>query len=612
MVTDMDNLQNADGNINENNESYKVENSQEDQNQDAIPTKDYDELSLEILLDEAKTLLKNHPANQLRDQFAQIREAAKNKMAIDAAEKREQYVNEGGDELHFRYDSPLKREFYSIYEDYKKQLSHFYKENEQKEKENLIERLAIVDELKSLYQDPQENTNQFFKKFRELKTRWHNAGKIPSAQANDVFRTYFFHLDNLYKYLDMNKELRELDMNHNLEVRHSIIKRAEELVQEPNVQKALNELQYLHRLWKEEAVPVAEEFREATWNHFKDLTNKIHDRKSELNELIKKEQEENQQNKIVIIAEIIDLTQNSQDKKHGDWQKAIKKVNTLREEFLKIGRVPKNVNNEIWDQFKQATKAFNHEKNSFYKNLKDDQEVNLQKKLELIEIARQHAESTDWNNSVKIIKKIQDDWKNVGHVPRKHSDKIWKEFKQLCNSFFDRYKKRHDVENEKFEQNLVAKNDLIERLKTFESTGNEQDDLKSLTEIEKEFNNIGKVPAKKMNVNSNFEKEYEKQISSLGISDEDLQDYRLNSIFEKAKSGKNSHVVDNEIIKTKKLIDELEKEIHQLDNNISFFSGADENNPLLKNVYKELEEKRSKHLDLEQKLKKLYHYNSAE
>ena len=611
MVTDMDNLHDADGKNIENNESYKVENTQEDENQNEIPSKDYDKLELDMILDEARVLLKKYPIQNLKEHFVQIREAAKNKLALEAAEKREQFIANGGNEIDFRYDSPQKREFYTIYDEYKKQLSFHFKENEKQEKNNLEIRLAIVEELKALYQDQNESNSQLFKNFRDIKTRWHNAGRVPAAQANNVYRNYFFHLDNFYKYLDLNKDLRELDMTHNLEVRHSIIKRAEELVQEENVQKALNELQYLHRLWKEEAVPVQEEYREETWNKFKALTDKIHDRKAELNDFLKKSQEENYTKKLEIIAKISDLA-NLEVGNHNEWQKTIATINSLREEFLKIGRVPKNVNNEVWDQFKQATKAFNHKKNAFYKNLKSEQDINLQKKQDLIEIAREHSTSSDWNKSVKIIKKIQEDWKNIGHVPRKHSDQVWKEFKSLCNAFFDRYKKRHEEENQKFEQNLIAKNELLERLKALTAVENATENFKNLTSLEKEFNNIGKVPQKKMNISTAFQRELDKKITEFGISEDDLQDFRLTSIFEKAKSGQNANIVDNEIIKTKNAITELERDINQLDNNISFFNDTKGDNPLLKNVYKELDEKKARVTDLEQKLRKLYDYNAGE
>lgn len=401
-------------------EDYKTESNkdEEDSKEEIIPLKDYAELPIEVLIGEARELLKNHPARKLKDHFRQIREAAFAIFDREEKEKKEAFVAEGGEPLDFHYHNPLKSEFNAVYGDYRRQLDAYFKELEKTQQENLEERNQIIEELKALYTEPNEDISNVFKKFRELKTRWHNAGSIPKAQAGNVFRTYFHHLDNFYEYLDLNKELREMDYAHNLEVRHSIIKRAEELVKEDNVQKALNELQYLHRLWKEEAVPVAEEHREPTWQVFKELTNKIHDRKSEISEKLKAEQEENLKKKEDIIAEIRGLLQNSDNKNHGEWQSGIKKLNSLRDSFLAVGRVPREHNQRMWNEFKEATREFNHKKNEFYKNLKAEQQSNLEKKMELLKIAKEHAESTDWNKSVQVVKRIQSDWKKIGHVPR--------------------------------------------------------------------------------------------------------------------------------------------------------------------------------------------------
>src|SRR5690606_18351412 len=337
---------------------------------------------------------------------------------------------------------------------------------------------------------------------RQLKTRWHNAGPIPKAQAGNVFRTYFHHLDNFYEYLNLNKELREMDYAHNLQVRESIIKRAEELVEEENVQKALNELQYLHRLWKEEAVPVAEELREPTWQRFKELTHKIHDRKSELSEKIKAEQEENLKKKREILDNIKALTENADKKSHGEWQSGIKRLNALRENFLAVGRVPKEVNQKMWDEFKAATRDFNHAKNEFYKSLKTEQQTNLEKKQELLRIAKEHADSTDWNASVQVIKRIQADWKKIGHVPRKYSDSIWKEFKDACNKFFDNYKERGTQVNQQFEDNLIKKEELLNEVKAFNPKENIQENLDAINDFNVRWNSIGKVPVQRMGINN--------------------------------------------------------------------------------------------------------------
>ncbi|WP_353097046.1 DUF349 domain-containing protein [Empedobacter brevis] len=614
MNTEMDNLQNADGEQlpksaptnDSSTETYKTEESSNQEKINDISFKDYETFSFDVLINEAKNLLSKYDVQDIREHFNQIREAFKTKLEEDEAAKKEAFLNDGGDELDFKYETSFRAKFNAVYNDFKNQLAIFHKENEKKESDNLKERSEIIDELKALYQEPSDSSAAMFKKFRELKTRWHNAGRVPSKNAENIFKNYFFHLDNFYTYLDMNKELQTLDYAHNLEVRYSIIKRAEELVQENNVQKALNELQYLHRLWKEEAVPVQEDLREPTWLKFKELTNKIHDRKGELNEKIKQEQKDNLEKKNQIIARIKEIASNSTNKLHSDWQKAIKEVNTLREQFITLGRVPKEKNSATWEAFKEVTREFNHIKNDFYKDLKSEQQVNLEKKLALLEIAKQHTDSTDWNKSVQVIKKIQNDWKKIGHVPRKNSDKIWKEFKDTCNQFFDRYKKRHEQANEKFEQNFVNKQAFLENFKNQTISEDKEEALKQLEEIQNSWTNLGKVPSDKTSINQEFTDVYHKKLDALNLSKNELNDYKLQSFVNKVKSGNNGNLLDDEIRKTRKAIEDLEKEINQLDNNVHFFSNADKNSPLLKDVYRQIDEKRKKLTEAEIKLKTLF------
>lgn len=595
----------------EDSDSYKVETVEEEEEGEEdlveeIPFKNYAELPLSVLIGEAKDLLKNHPARKLREHFNQIREAVKELLDEDEKAKKEAFVESGGDPLEFHYDHTAKREFNAVYNDYRKQLDVYYKELEKTQLENLKEREAIIEELKALYIEPNEDGANIFSKFRELKTRWHNAGMVPKAQAGNVFRTYFHHLDNFYEYLDLNKELREMDYAHNLQVRESIIKRAEELVEEENVQKALNELQYLHRLWKEEAVPVAEDLREPTWQKFKELTNKIHDRKSEISEKIKQEQNDNLKAKQEIIDRIQALIENADKKSHGEWQSGIKKLNELREKFLATGRVPKEFNQKMWNEFKAATREFNHKKNDFYKVLKTEQQTNLDKKMALLEIAKEHANSTNWNESVQVIKRIQADWKKIGHVPRKYSDSIWKDFKDACNHFFDKYKERDSHMNQAYENNFVEKEALLEEVRAFKASGDVQADLAQVNEFNVRWSAIGKVPAAKMSINSDFNKVIGQLVKSFGLSENEIQDFKMAALVDQIKTDQDGRLLDDEIRKTRKQIEELEKEINQLETNIGFFANAKEDNPLLRDVYKQIENKRDKLTEAEIRLRRLH------
>lgn len=594
-------------------EDYHAEEEEEEpEEEEEIAFKNYSKLPLEVLVGEARELLKNHAASKLREHFSLIRDAVKRLTDKDEKQKRAAFEAEGGDKSDFHYDNPEAREFHHVYGDFRRQLDTFFKEREKEQKENLKERLQLIDELKSLYTDSNEDNSNIFKKFRDIKTRWHNAGLVPKAQAGNVFRTYFFHLDNFYKYLDMNKELREMDYTHNLEVRHSIIKRAEELVGEENVQKALNELQYLHRLWKEEAVPVAEEFREPTWAKFKELTHKIHERKTELNEKIKEEQEENLKLKRQVLQDIHQLSEEAESKSHRDWQQNIKKLNVLRDKFLGLGRVPREFNQQMWDEFKGATRKFNHAKNDFYKKLKAEQQINLDKKRKLLEIAREHAQSTDWNTSVQVVKRIQAEWKTIGHVPRKYSDAIWKDFKEACNQFFNAYKSRNDEANKNYEDNLKLKEELLEELKAFKPGENVKESLSALNEFNLRWSNIGRIPGSRMGINNDFSKTVSRFVRDLGLSEEEIKDFRMASLVKQIESDQDERRLDDEIRKTRKLMDDLEKEINQLETNVAFFSNADESNPILKDVYHQIEEKRKRLGDAEFRLRKLHQIDFEE
>ncbi len=325
-----------------------------------------------------------------------------------------------------------------------------------------------------------------------------------------------------------------------------------------------------------------------------------------MNEKIKQELKDNLEKKNEIIFKIKDFTEKAKNKSHGEWQKAIKEINHLREEFIATGRVPKEKNAATWDAFKEATREFNHVKNDFYKTLKNEQQVNLEKKLALIEVAKQHTESTDWNNSVQIIKKIQNDWKKIGHVPRKNSDKIWNEFKKTCNNFFDRYKKRFEQNNQKLEDNFVNKTAYLQEFKQITLSENKDEALAQLRDSHSKWTELGKVSAENSTINNDFNTIYNSKLDALNLSKTELSDYKMQAIVSKIKAGGNGGLLDDEIRKTRKVIDELEKEINQLDNNISFFSKANQNSPLLKDVYKQIDEKRKKLTEEEIKLKMLF------
>ncbi|MRI62955.1 DUF349 domain-containing protein [Ornithobacterium rhinotracheale] len=613
MSIEKENLLNADGNVNES-EALNVsktkkdiapekdydDNADDDQHQDQseeneveteeneVPLKDYDEMSMPELVAETTYLMGKFPVAKLREAFQQIKDAFFKQFSEAEQEAKEKFVAQGGEEIDFKYETKDRNDFNKLNREYKNRLQDYYKSIEQKEKESLKEREAITEELKALYTEPNSDIN-IFKKFRELKTRWHNAGRIPKAKASNIFNNYYFHLDNFYKFLDLNQELRKMDYEHNLNVRHSIIARAENLLQEENVQKALNELQYLHRMWKEEAVPVAEEHREPTWQKFKELTAKLHDRKEELNVQLQERLAENLKKKNEIIKKIGEVIEGQEIKSHNLWQKKIKEVKKLRDEYFTIGRVPKAENQTTWDKFKEVTRNFNRQKNAFYKNMKAEQMENLEKKRKLIEIAKEHKDSTNWSESAKVVKRIQAEWKKIGHVPRKYSDKIWKEFNEANNQFFDRFKNRNNEKLEQQNQNLKAKQELLEEMKNAEKPSDKDALLKWLNEYSIRWSSIGFVPNGKLDINKDFTHLTQKILKDAGLDKDAIEKAQWENQLEQIKQKLDDKLLRNLKFDLRKKIDEKQKEVSQLQTNLSFFSNADDSNPLFKSAISSIE-----------------------
>lgn len=574
-----------------------------------VPLKNYEAMSPKDMIAEGKKLLAEYPPVALRTAFGQLRDAFKKIQNQTENQEKEKFLAGGGNILDFNFDFPLRGEFNAMYADYRAKVESHYKAMEEEQQNNLKERLAIIDELKALYMEPSENNGQIFSKFRELKTRWHNAGRIPKADAGNVFKTYYHHLDNFNEFLDMNQELRKMDYEHNLEIRKSIINRAQALVNESNVQKALNELQYLHRMWKEEAVPVAEEHREPTWQEFKDLTAKIHDRKNELNEQIIKKLGENLVKKKEIIAKISNLLKETEIKSHNAWQRKIKEMNALRDAFFAAGRVPREENQKTWDEFKEASRLFNHEKNAFYKTLKNEQMANLEKKRELIKVALEHRDSSDWNESVKVVKRIQNEWKRIGHVPRKYSDKIWKEFSDANNTFFDRYKNRNNEKLEKQQKNLEAKLALIEEIKAADQPKEKEALLAWINEYSIKWSAIGFVPNGKQEVNKEFSKLSGKILLAAGLDKDAVEKAQWKAQLEQVKDTLDEKLLRNLKFDIRKAMDDVQKEVTHLQTNLAFFSNADDSNPLFKNAISNIENKVAELKALENKYDDLKHIN---
>ena len=558
----------------------KIAESSEKTEHVAIEMADYEKLSLEDLVLELSKLVKEHPVQSIHNNVNNIKNTFNVKFGELLKKEKELFIEGGGDAVDFQYSNPIKSNYNSILYDYKIKKNEFYTKQDNQLDDNLHNKLELIEELKHLIDNAEGAT--MYKMFKGIQDKWREIGPIPRAKYNDTWRTYQHHVERFYDLLHLSNDLRELDFKHNYEEKLALVVKAEELAELEDINLAFNELQILHKLWKEDVGPVGREHREEVWNRFSAATKKVHDKRHDYFKDLRSKFDQNIDDKLVVI-ESIKTIDTSKNKTRSDWQKSIKELEDLRNSFFSIGQVPRAKSNDIWAKFKDATKQFNVQKNIFFKNIKKEQLDNLNAKKLLIERAVALKDSEDWDVATDVMKKIQADWKSIGHVPRKYSDKLWKEFKDACNHYFDRLHSKQDAGNKEELEVFNKKKELLAEIKQ-----NVEDKKEILLDTLKEYvsswRNLGRVPREMKHIEVKFNKLIDKIAGANLIDAAEVEMIKFENLVTSYLEQKNYHKLNGEQLFVRKKVDETVREIQQLENNIGFISNASADSPLLKNV----------------------------
>jgi hypothetical protein len=558
---------------------------------------------MENLVGELQRLVKNEKIQAIKKNVDAIKTAFDVKFQDFLEQKKAEFIEGGGNEIDFRYNSVAKRQFNEVYGEYREKKDAYYKTLESNLQNNLKKRLDLIERLKGLV-NVEEDINDTYKNFKEIQKEWKNAGAIPRTHYNDVWKTYHHHMEIFYDFLNLNRELRDLDFKHNLEEKLKIIEKAEALQTETDINKAFQELQTLHKIWKEDLGPVDKENREAVWDRFSAATKVIHEKRQEHFKSLEKGFERNLEIKLEIIAKINAVSEGIATT-HKGIQSQMKTVETLRNTFFETGKVPQKQNEKTWKAFKAATKLFNQHKNSFYKHLKKEQQENLDAKKALLDIANSLKDSEVSDETTQTFKRIQNEWKTIGHVPMKYSDKIWKSFKAACNTYFANVNKSKNANNAVEEQNLTAKEKVLAELKAYDLGTDKEKDLSFIKAQIEAWKNIGRVPFKSKNINNTFNKVLDALFLKLNIDKQAGELLKYGDKLNQLASSDNDYALAKEKAFIRKKIEESKNEMRQLENNLEFFSNASEDNPVVKEVVNKINKHKEDIDTWKEKLKKV-------
>lgn len=579
------------------------EETKAEQQKDKKERTDYSKYNQVELINALRELIDNADENDIKSEIEVIKSIFYKQRNEKIEQARAEFIEAGGMEEEFvaeedPYENDI-REQLKRFGQLKKELN---KQLDSEKEENLAKKFEIIEKIKGLINN-EESINKTFNEFRDLQREWREIGLVPQSKMKNLWDTYHFHVENFYDYIKINRELRDLDLKKNLELKIELCENAEELMVEPSILKAFNTLQKYHEQWREIG-PVPRENKDDVWERFKHITSIINKKHQEFFESKKDEQKKNFEAKTALCEKVEEIC-NAEIESFRDWDTRSKELVELQKIWRTIGFAPKKDNNRIYDRFRTACDTFFNKKREFYSKNKEIQQNNLQQKIDLCVQAEALMDNTDWKKATQDFINIQKQWKEIGPIPRKHSDIIWKRFRAACDHFFDK-KSEHfsDVDSGQID-NLKLKEALITELENFKSTGDVSENLKLLKDIQRRWTEIGHVPFKKKDILQNkFREEIGKLFDQLNINEDkrNLLKFKTKmSTFSESSRGQSKMRMEREKYMSK--LKQLENDLVLLENNIGFFTMSKNAKALIEDVNKKIEDTRQKIESLKEKIR---------
>ncbi len=517
--------------------------------------------------------------------------------------KLKRFLQDGGIESDFTpAPDPLDKKIESLYKIFNKKKVGQREQKEKTAQENLSTKKLIIEELKELLKGA-DSFSKSYNKFQALQSKWRSTGDVPQKDVRTLRENYHFLVGKFYDIVKISNELRELDRKKNLELKTELCEKAERLIEEPSLKKSLDGLRFLQETWRETGL-LSRELNDTLGQRFKAVADKLYERKKEHTILLKQQQENNLAVKqaLCLALETLSVSDLSSLKACRD---ASGKAEAIWAEWQKTGFVPKSDKGECWKRFKKARQHFYDTLDLFYANQRREFGQNLQKKTDLCLRAEAIQESTDWSSSAEELKKLQVEWKSIGSVSYKDSDKIWNRFRKACDYFFERRTLHLEAKENTLRGNVQAKESLVSRMESLQPSAELSQSLEELKKTQEEWTALGEVPLRENDrLNNAFGKAVENFIERTRVLTpvEDKIFYRLKyEQLLKYPQGQEKLKKLRSEIQVK--INKLQTEVNQLENNLSFFGKSKNSSPIIVEYEQKLLESKQQVQELQRELK---------
>jgi len=564
-------------------ENIEIQDSTTTEETKKVEEINFSELSKEDIVSELQKLVNNNHVNDIKQLFEEGLTAYNSLHEADFNKAKTIFVSSGEKEENFSFRDASKENMDLIEKTFRTKKHEFYKSQEDRKDINLKSKRNIIEEIKNLVNN-QESMNDTFNQFKELQRKWHEVGMVPQAELKNLWELYHHHVENFYDYIKINKELRDLDLKKNMDLKIALCVKAENLESLDFSLEVSKSLQELHEDWREIG-PVPKDDKEELWNRFKKVTELINKKNHDFYTQLKDEQKENLTIKETLCEKAESISDNIYES-HKQWNDNTNIILELQKLWQASGAAPKKDRNRVYKRFRTSCDIFYEKKKEYYFNLKDIQNNNLALKEKLCEKAEEMKEQTDWKSTTDKFIALQKDWKNIGPVSKKLSDKLWARFRAACDAFFESKEKHFSTVDQEFEGNLKLKEDLIIELETFEACEKEEDTINKLTEIQNRWVEIGFVPFKAKNViNDKFQNLLNAEFDKLDLDSVELNVQRFKAKIDSYFHGDKS---ERKILhEREKLVSKIKESISEaatLENNMGFLSASSKGSGIIKDL----------------------------
>lgn len=589
----MDDLMNTSENLVEQDE--KMEQPIEENIEQVM--QNYQTLDREDLLKEFQNLLNANNFDVLKQRARVIKDIFDAKSKEIYAKAFEKFLEEGGVKEDYKSElDQLDIDFRKLYGEYRERRQKYLEKQEQDKIDNLEKKKAVLEELRVLLQQ-EGSLKEIYDTFNQLQTKWKEIGAVPRSEANSLWESYHFLIEKFYDKVKINRELLEIGMKKKI----ALCERVESLLLEPSINDSFRQLQECHQLWKEIGRVSADKSDEI-WERFKKASDAVNKRCQEHYEKIREEQNNNLLAKKALCEKLEELLK-TELLTVKDWTEATTKVNELFDLWKTIGPVPKEENENIWNRFKKPIDKFYEDKKEAFVKMKESQDENYQKKVELCLQAEVIAERSDWKRATEDLLKLQAEWKEVGYVAKKQSDKLWLRFRQACDKFFERksqdYQNRKESENE----NIAKKEALIQAVKEFSFTEDKQHNLEVIKDFQRQWSEVGFVSTDERNrLYAEFRKAIDAHFDKL---QSDSIESNLNNFKMKLDSSDGKRNVSREKKEFLDQIQKLQNDLNVWENNLGFLASSKQADLLKAEFDKKIEKAKAEIQLLKAKVKLL-------